>query len=129
MAKWAAATVVLGAAVKFAPALAARGGATAITRGEQVTESVIRNAMKDARLSSQQAGGVSLPRVQQYVDKLLAGEAAPGIKVDGSMSVDGNRRYVAGRILGQEPAVIQWLGGRPASAVPWADMPISPEAW
>ncbi len=108
---------------------AAEGGATAITRGEQVTEQVIRNAMKDAPLSSQQAGGVSLPRVQQYVDKLLAGEAAPAIKVDGGMIVDGNHRYIAGRIVGQEPPVIQWLGGRPGSAVPWANLPVKPEAW
>jgi hypothetical protein len=28
-----------------------------------------------------------------------------------------------------QPAVIEWLGGRPGSAVPWADMPISPESW
>jgi len=85
--------------------------------------------MKDAPLSSQQAGGVSLPRVQQYVDKLLAGEVPPAIKVDGSMIVDGNHRYIAGQILGQDTPVIQWLGGRPGSAVPWSDIPISPEAW
>ncbi len=108
---------------------AAEGGGAAITRGEQVTEEVIRNAMKDAPLSSQQAGGVSLPRVQQYVDKLLAGEVPPAIKVDGSMIVDGNHRYIAGQILGRETPVIQWLGGRPGSAVPWGDIPISPEAW
>ena len=108
---------------------AAEGGGAAITRGEQVTEEVIRNAMKDAPLSSQQAESVSLPRVQQYVDELLAGEVPPAIKVDGSMIVDGNHRYIAGQILGRETPVIQWLGGRPGSAAPWADIPISPEAW
>jgi hypothetical protein len=113
----------------LAATAAAEAGGTAITRGEQVTEEVIRNAMKDAPLSSQQAGGVSLPRVQQYVDKLLAGEVPPAIKVDGSMIVDGNHRYIAGQILGQDTPVIQWLGGRPGSAVPWSDIPISPEAW
>jgi hypothetical protein len=63
------------------------------------------------------------------VDRLLAGEVPPAIKVDGNMIVDGNHRYIAGQILGQETPVIQWLGGRPASAVPWSDIPISPEAW
>jgi hypothetical protein len=108
-----------------AASTAAEGAGPAITRGEQVTEGVIRNAMKDAPLSSQQAGGVSLPRVQQYVDKLLAGEVPPAIKVDGSMIVDGNHRYIAGRILGQEPPVIEWLGGRPGGAIPWSDIKIS----
>lgn len=87
-----------------------------------VTEEVIRNAMKDAPLQSQQAGGVSLPTVQRYVDKLLAGEVPPAIKVDGNMIVDGNHRYIAGQILGQETPMIEWLGGRPGGAIPWSDI-------
>jgi hypothetical protein len=74
-----------------------------ITSGSQVTEDVIRQAIKDAPLKSQQSRGVSLPRVQEYVDKILAGEAAPAIKVDGNIIVDGHHRYIAGRVLGQEP--------------------------
>jgi hypothetical protein len=104
-------------------------GAPRITSGSQVTEQAIREAMKDAPLTSQQARGISLPRVQQYVDRLLAGETAPAIKVDGKMLVDGNHRYIAGRILGQEPAVQPWLGGRPSSAIPWDKLPINLEAW
>jgi len=104
-------------------------GATRFTSGSQVTEQVIREAMKDASLASQQAGGVSLPIVQKYVDKLLAGEVAPAIKVDGRMIVDGNHRYIAGRILGQEPAIQPWAGGRPNSAIPWNRIPIDPKAW
>jgi hypothetical protein len=56
-----------------------------------VTESMIRDAMADAPLQSQQ-GAVSLPRVQSYVDQLAAGSEAPAIKVDGSIIVDGNHR-------------------------------------
>ena len=100
-----------------------------LTAGSQVTEQVIRDAMRGAPLRSQQAGGVSMPRVQRYVDRLLAGETAPPIKVDGQMIVDGNHRYIAGRILGQEPSVQPWVGGRPDSAVPWDAMPVDPEAW
>lgn len=108
---------------------AAEGAAPKIASGSQVTEQVIRDAMKGAPLKSQQAGGVSLPRVQQYVDKLFAGEAAPAIKVDGQMIVDGNHRYVAGRILGQEPPIQPWGGGRPGNAVPWEALPVDPAAW
>ncbi|WP_437912409.1 RHS repeat-associated core domain-containing protein [Sorangium sp. So ce302] len=104
-------------------------GAPAITKGSQVTEQTIREAMKGAPLSSQQSGGVSLPTIQRYVDKLLAGEVAPAIKVDGQMIVDGNHRYIAGRILGREPAIQPWAGGRPSSAVPWETIPIDPKAW
>jgi len=71
----------------------------------QVTEEMIRNAMKDASLLSQQVAGISLPRVQEFVDRLRAGEVAPAIKVDGKMIVEGNHRYIAARILGQEPAI------------------------
>lgn len=110
-------------------ALAAEGAAARITSGSQVTEQVIRAAMKDAPLASQQARGISLPRVQEYVDKLLAGEAAPAIKVDGRMIVDGNYRYIAGKVLGQEPPIQPWAGGRPERLVPWDTIPINPEPW
>ncbi|AGP37744.1 FG-GAP-like repeat-containing protein [Sorangium cellulosum] len=107
----------------------ATGGRATITSGSQVTEQVIREAMKDAPLASQQARGVSLPLVQQYVDKLIAREVAPAIKVDGRMIVDGNHRYIAGRVFGQEPAIQPWAGGRPERLVPWENLPINPESW
>jgi hypothetical protein len=90
---------------------------------------MIREAMKDAPLVSQQAGGVSLPKIQGFVDDLLAGKVAPAIKVDGGIIVDGNHRYIAGRILGREPATQAWLGGRPGGVVPWDKLPIDPKAW
>ena len=80
-------------------------------------------------LVSYASTGVSLPTVQSYVDRLLAGEVAPAIKVDGQMIVDGNHRYIAGRILGQEPAIQAWAGGRPANAIPWSELPIDPRRW
>lgn len=70
-----------------------------------------------------------MPTVQKYVDKLLAEEVAPAIKVDGEMIVDGNHRYIAGRIVGEEPALQPSLGGRPDRAVPWDDLKIDPEPW
>ncbi|WP_314101484.1 RHS repeat-associated core domain-containing protein [uncultured Stenotrophomonas sp.] len=49
---------------------------------------------------------VSLPAVQRYVDALISGSKAPAIQADGRVIVDGNHRYVAGRIFGQEPSVV-----------------------
>ncbi|WP_159397341.1 hypothetical protein [Sorangium cellulosum] len=74
--------------------------------------------MKDAPLASQQSAGISLPNIQRYVDKLFAGEVAPAIKVDGKIIIDGNHRYIAGRILGQEPAVQPWAGGNHSRVFP-----------
>ncbi len=106
--------------------LPAAARTTRITSGSQVTEQVIRDAMRGAPLQSQQPGGVSLRLVREYVDRLLAGEVAPAIKVDGQIIVDGNHRYIAARILGQEPAIQPWGGGR-GPAVPWDRIMISTE--
>lgn len=105
------------------------GGAPKITSGSQVTEEVIRRAMRGAPLASQQSGGVSLPIVRDYVDRLLAGEVAPAIKVDGRIIVDGNHRYIAGRVFGKEPAIHPWAGGRPGNVISWDEMPIDPKVW
>jgi hypothetical protein len=94
----------------------------------KVSELMIRNAMKDAPLMSQQ-GAVSLPRLQQFVDRLLAGEVPPAIKVDGGMIVDGNHRYIAARIAGLHAAIQPWAGGRPADAVRWNHIRIDKIFW
>ena len=102
------------------------GALSEITAGNQVTEQMIRAAMKDAPLHSQQAGGISLRLVQEYVDKLIAGEVAPAIQVDGSIIVNGNHRYVSGRVFGLEPDVREYLGAR-GPVVPWSEIKISTE--
>ncbi|EOD2820351.1 TPA: hypothetical protein U2K68_003979 [Providencia stuartii] len=48
-------------------------------------------------------GSVSLPAIQRYVDRLLKGDVAPPIKVDGNIIVESNHRYVAGKIVGKIP--------------------------
>lgn len=89
--------------------------------------------MKDAPLQSQQRFGVSLPKVQQLVEGVRSGkinwEDLPPIKVDSGIIVDGNHRYVAARILGLEPKIQPWLGGRPNRVVSWDNMPIDPKDW
>jgi hypothetical protein len=128
------AVLVIAAAIVGGRGGAAEGaeagaGRAAILDGSQVTEGLIRDAMKDAPLQSQQPGGVSLPLVQRYVDRPLAGETPPAIKVDGKIIVDGNHRYIAGRIVGQDPPTQPWLGGNPSNVIPWDTLPVFPNEW
>lgn len=46
-------------------------------------------------------GAISKPAVENYVRRLEADEVAPAIKADGKVIVDGNHRYVAGRLVGK----------------------------
>ncbi len=94
-----------------------------------VDANVIRQAMKNAPLKTQQRGGISIPRIQEYVDRLAAGETPPPIKVDDGIIVDGNHRYVAGRVFGKDPPIQPWAGGRPERVVPWEQLNISTEKW
>ncbi|MEO1805653.1 MAG: hypothetical protein AAFU33_12625, partial [Bacteroidota bacterium] len=66
----------------------------------EVTEDVIRGALKDTDMETLQ-DVVSLPMVQRYVKKLDDGLTPPPIKVDGNVIVEGNHRYVAGRVYGK----------------------------
>lgn len=92
------------------------------------TEDVIRNAMKDAPLKTQQRS-VSQPVIQRYVNKLQSGEEAPPIHVDGGIIVDGNHRYIAGRIVGQEPLQTPWPGGSLQRVIIWHDLAIDHFDW
>ena len=74
-----------------------------ITSGHQVTKRTIREALRGASLPASQEK-VFLHRVRSYVDRLLAGETAPAILVQDGVLADGHHRYVAGRIVGKEPA-------------------------
>lgn len=80
--------------------------------------------MKDSPLSTQQ-GAVSKPVIQGYVNRILASETdIPAIKVDNGIIVDGNHRYIAGRITGVEVPTFEWSGGRTGSIVDWLDITI-----
>jgi hypothetical protein len=93
-----------------------------------VTEDIIRESMKDAPLKTQQ-GAVNLPAIQRYVTRLGGGEIAPSIKVNNGIIVDGNHRYIAGRIFGQEPLQIPGAGGRINSIINWSKLKIDPFDW
>lgn len=64
----------------------------------------IAKALEGSTVQTTQ-GKVSLPVVEAYVRKLEAGQVPPEIKMDGSVIVEGNHRYVAGRLYGKEPPV------------------------
>ncbi|MDK1377244.1 MULTISPECIES: SpvB/TcaC N-terminal domain-containing protein [unclassified Sinorhizobium] len=68
-----------------------------------VTDEAISAALKGSELETAQIS-ISRPAVERYVRRLEAGEIAPPIKVSGNAIVDGNHRYVAGRLVGREPA-------------------------
>ncbi|QIY92074.1 DUF6443 domain-containing protein [Chryseobacterium gallinarum] len=71
-----------------------------------VTQESVTKALQDSNLQTAQ-GVVSGPMVERYVGKIQNGETAPAIKVtsDGVI-VDGNHRYVAGKLTGNEPAQV-----------------------
>ncbi|WP_175559649.1 hypothetical protein [Pseudomonas sp. ok266] len=71
------------------------------------TWSVPFSSQGDSTISAQNF--VSLPAIQRYVDRLLAGDKAPAIKMDGNVIVDGNHRYIAAKILGLQPDVVPWV--------------------
>lgn len=93
-----------------------------------VTDDMIRDAMQDAPLRSQQKA-VSLPRVQQFFDLIRGGTDLAPIRVDGDIIVEGNHRYIASRLAGQEPAQLDWPGGSPDRVVPWDQQQIDPASW
>lgn len=70
-----------------------------------VTERSIVRALKGSSMKTLQ-GEVSLPMVQRYVGYLESGRVAPAIKVSNNVIIEGNHRYVAGRIFGTEPAQV-----------------------
>jgi len=71
----------------------------------EVTNETIANALKGSPMQSAQKS-VSLPIVQDYVRMLEQGSEAPPIKVAGNVIIDGNHRYIAGRLVGKEPATV-----------------------
>ena len=110
-------------------AVGAKGQAL-VTKGSEVTPDVIQKALKgDKTISAQD--GVSLPMIQRYVDRLLKGDIAPPIKMDGDVIVDGNHRYIAAKILGKElkvdPGVL--TDYKASKKRPTVNLEISPLDW
>ncbi len=71
----------------------------------EVTEASIAKALEGSTMKSLQ-GEVSLPMVKRYVKMLESGNVAPAIKVADGVIIEGNHRYVAGRLFGVEPPIV-----------------------
>lgn len=71
----------------------------------KVTEATIAKALKGSTMKTIQ-GEVSLPMIERYVKMLESGSVSPPIKVANGVIIDGNHRYIAGRLFGVEPAVV-----------------------
>ncbi|MCC9070164.1 RHS repeat-associated core domain-containing protein [Flavobacterium sp. F-65] len=71
----------------------------------EVTEESIAKALKGSNMRTAQ-GAVSIPAVERYVRMLENGSVPPPIKVAGDIIVDGNHRYIAGRLVGTTPPTV-----------------------
>lgn len=107
--------VVMSVAVAFGSAMqAANGfrypayqkGTSNSSKTVKVTQESVSQSLQDSNLQTAQ-GVVSGPMVERYVNKIQNGETAPPIKVTSNgVIVDGNHRYVAGKLTGTEPAQV-----------------------
>jgi hypothetical protein len=101
----------------------------------EVTENLIREKMQGAELQTKQ-DAVSLPKIQRIVDSLqddgYIDSWSNRIQVDDGFIVEGNHRYIAGRIMGFE-----WpsrAGNLPTSVrnrptISWQDIEIDSVDW
>jgi hypothetical protein len=71
----------------------------------EVTAESIAKALEGSTMKTLQ-NSVSLPAIKRYVDMLKGNSAAPAIKVVDGIIVDGNHRYIAGRLMGIEPPIV-----------------------
>jgi hypothetical protein len=78
--------------------------AAAAEGGLKVTSETVSQALKGSGMSTIQQS-VSLPVIQRYVKMLEAGETAPAIKVANNVIIDGNHRFVAGKVFGTTPEI------------------------
>jgi len=99
-----------------------------ITKGSEVTEEVIRNALRGDQTRTLQ-GKVSLPAVQRYVDRLLKGDVPPAIKMDGQTIVEGNHRYVAAKVLGKNVPTTPWRSPGTKTPTPIEQIQIDKIDW
>jgi hypothetical protein len=80
-----------------------------------VNEATIAKALEGSTMQTIQ-GRVSQPMVERYVRMLEACKTPPPIQVADGVIVNGNHRYVAGRIFGVEPPTVPYV--RPSTSVP-----------
>lgn len=106
-----------------------RFGLSKLAVGE-ITDATISKALQGSTMQTTQ-NSVSLPAIKRYVEMLKSGSASPAIKVADGVIVDGNHRYIAGRIMGIEPPQVPGTlaPSMKALAKPIQQIKIDPLAW
>ncbi|PRA34080.1 two-partner secretion domain-containing protein [Pseudomonas poae] len=101
-----------------------------VSKGTDVTPAIIQKALQGDPVVSGQTH-VSLPAIQRYVDRLLKGDVAPPIKMEGNVIIDGNHRYIAAKVLGLKPEVAQAIlpPSKAGQIRPVSDIKIDPVDW
>jgi len=110
------------------------------TQGDKICQIVTTETSGVARYISAMAGAslktrqraVSIPAIEKYVERLKQGSTPPPIKVDNGIIVDGNHRYIAGRIVGKEPPVVSATEPtfkKSQPIIPWEAMRYDPTDW
>lgn len=97
----------------------------------KVTQESVSKALEDSNLKTTQAK-VSAPIVERYIQKLQEGSQAPPIKVtsDGVL-IDGNHRYVAGKLFGTDPETVpgSLSPSQASKVVPIQETKVDPNDW
>jgi len=78
------------------------GGGFTLGASGRVTRRTIRQALKNSGKKTIQ-DAVSLPAIRRYVKMAREGKLAPAIKVADDVIVDGNHRYIAGKVAKKIP--------------------------
>ncbi|WP_274396955.1 RHS repeat domain-containing protein [Xanthomonas cucurbitae] len=105
--------------------VAAGSGRNVVVTAEKVQEALAGSNM----LTTQRA--ISIPVVQRYADSLASGSVAPAIKVADGVIIDGDHRFAAGRVMGQEPHTQPGMisPGQLNQVRPVQEMKVDPTDW
>ena len=95
-----------------------------------VTPKLIRDSLMGSEMMTTQRS-VSLPAIQRYVTRLVQGESPPPIRVDAGIVVDGNHRYISGRVFGIDVAQVPgtMAPSQRANAMPIREIEIDLTDW
>jgi RHS repeat-associated protein len=84
------------------------------TQAINVTAELIQKVVEGCTYRCQQTN-VSIPVIQNYVNRSLSGEIPPAIRMEGNVLVDGVHRFIAGLITGTPAPIQSWIAPRSAT--------------
>jgi hypothetical protein len=110
---------------------ATAAGEASTSKSITVTQESVTQALQDSSLKTTQ-GVVSGPVVENYVGRIMNGDVAPPIKVTSEgVIVEGNHRYVAGKLTGVEPEQVPGTlsPSQQSRVAPVKDTKVDPTDW